>query len=313
MHVLVTGGAGFIGTHFVRMLSRHPEVRQVIVFDAFTYASRKLEKMDPVVIEQANLRDSGKVRSVLRNYPIEWIVHLAAESHVDRSIIDPERFVKTNVLGTANLLGAARECGRRIKNFVYVSTDEVYGTVLRGMSSETDPVHPSSPYSASKAGGELLCIAEGITHGLNVVITRGANTYGPGQNREKLIPMIVSNVMRRLPVPIYGDGLQVRDWMHVLDHCSGIWAALTRGTPGEIYNLGARNCLSNLEVVGAICKIIEEEGGPKTANLQHVTDRKGHDRRYAVNPGKAEQLLEWTPRRPFDLRETVISYMSEKL
>lgn len=313
MIILVTGGAGFIGTHFVRMVSRQDGVEKVIVFDAFTYASHDLKSHGNVIVEQGNLRDDNKVLSVLRRHPIDWVVHMAAETHVDRSIVDPERFVKTNVLGTANLLRAVRECGREVKQFLYVSTDEVYGPVMIGRSHESDQLKPSSAYSASKAGGEMLCIAEMVTHGLRIVITRGTNTYGPGQNREKLIPLTVSRVMKREPIPIYGDGQQCRDWMHVEDHCSGIWAALTRGTPGEVYNLGARNVVANLTLVDAICKVIEEEGGPKTARVEHVVDRKGHDRRYAVDPSKAEQLLEWTPRYRFDLRDTVKSYMSEKV
>lgn len=313
MHVLVTGGAGFIGTHFVRMVSRQDGVEKVIVFDAFTYASHGLKSHGNVIVEQGNLRDDNKVLSVLRRHPIDWVVHMAAETHVDRSITDPERFVKTNVLGTANLLRAVRECGRKVHQFLYVSTDEVYGPVLVGKSRETDLLKPSSPYSASKAGGELLCISEMVTNGLNIVITRGTNTYGPGQNREKLIPLAVTRIMRREAVPIYGDGEQVRDWMHVEDHCSGIWAALTRGTPGEVYNLGARNCLSNRSILTQIGYVIAQEGGPGAAKWEHVVDRKGHDRRYAIDPSKAEQLLQWTPAHAFDLRETVRSYMSEKV
>lgn len=310
MVLLVSGGAGFIGTHFVRMAARMPEVSQVIVFDAFTYASHQLRSDGKILVEQGNLRDDNKVLSVLRKHPIDWVVHMAAETHVDRSIVDPERFVKTNVLGTANLLRAVRECGRKVHQFLYVSTDEVYGTVLNGMATEESPVNPSSPYSASKAGGELLCIAEHITHGQSIVITRGTNTFGPGQNREKLIPLSVTKIMRGEPVPIYGDGKQARDWMAVEDHCSGIWAALKLGMPGHIYNLGACEIITNLDLVSFISSIIKSEGGPH-AKFQHVTDRKGHDRRYAVDPGKAECMLNWRPKRSVALylQDTVKSYM----
>jgi dTDP-glucose 4,6-dehydratase len=311
MFVLVTGGAGFIGAHFARMAARHPGVERVLVVDAFTYASSMENLVDrprSVEVEHGNVRDSGKMESVFRNHPITHVVHMAAETHVDRSISDGEPFVRTNVMGTANVLAAAR---KRQPMFVYVSTDEVYGTVLHAVREDA-PLRPSSPYSASKAAGELLCMAEHRTFGTPVAITRGTNTYGPGQHCEKLIPHVVRCVMRREPVPIYGDGLQCRDWIHVHDHCSAIWSVLTRATPGEAYNVGVRNVRSNLDIIRTICSIIAEEGGPQTHKLAHVVDRKGHDRGYAVDPSKLEQLLEWEAKTPFDLRSTVTHYMDRE-
>ncbi len=310
MHLLVTGGAGFIGSQFVHMVSDLAET--VIVIDALTYAG-KPEAIEgfPKNVKNviADIRDPNRVAGIIRRHSrhLTHVVHLAAETHVDRSIADEEPFIRTNIIGTAHLLSAVRTLG--LKKMVYVSTDEVYGSRLQGRSHEGDPLNPSSPYAASKAAGEMLCLAEFRTFGVPIVITRGTNTYGPFQHQEKFIPTIIRRIMAREAVPIYGDGLQMRDWMHVMDHCAGIFTALVKGEPGEVYNLGSRNVISNLELVRHIAKIIEEEGGPKTFRVEHVTDRKGHDKRYSVDPGKAEQKIGWGNTVPFDLRSTVRSYM----
>lgn len=312
MHLLVTGGAGFIGSQFTHMVCDLAE--SVVVIDALTYAGRGEALLDlPKNVKRviADIRDPNRVAGVIRRHKqhITHVVHLAAETHVDRSIKDEDPFIKTNIMGTAHVLAAVRELSVPIKKMVYVSTDEVYGSRLLGSSIETDLLNPSSPYSASKAAGEMLCMAEFRTHKTPICITRGTNTYGPGQHEEKFIPTIVRHIMARLPIPIYGDGQQARDWMHVMDHCAGIFSVLTKGEPGEIFNLGANNVISNLDLVHRIAKAVEELGGPKTHRIEYVADRKGHDRRYSVDTRKAEQTIGWGPTIPFDLKGTVHSYM----
>jgi len=303
--LLVTGAAGFIGSHFTRMMMREQAFDKVVAFDSLTYAGRP-EALDVqgVKVEIGNILDKRKVLSLFRRNAFTHVVHMAAETHVDRSIFGAEKFAQTNVIGTTNLLSALNSS---LTKFVYVSTDEVYGTKLTGLSVETDVLHPSSPYSASKAGGEMMCLAFKTTHGLPVVITRGTNTFGPWQNKEKLIPMIVDKVMHQQPVPVYGDGLQMRDWISVEDHCRAIWRALEVGSPGEAYNVGARNVMTNLTLISLVMNIIHGKGGP-LGEMTHVADRLGHDRRYAVDPSKMERLG-WSP-HVFDMAPTVQSYMS---
>lgn len=306
MNLLVTGGAGFIGRHFVRYAA--PLADRVFVVDALTYAGDEAAmKCLPsnVTARVVNIRDVNHLRSTLTKCKPTHIVHLAAETHVDRSITDAEAFILTNIIGTANLLEICRQAPM-VEKMVYVSTDEVYGGEQNNVN-ELAPLNPSSPYSASKAAAEMLCLAEFHTYKLPVVITRGTNTYGPGQHQEKFLPTIVRKLFHGRPVPIYGDGLQVRDWMHVTDHCTGIWAALVSGTPGEVYNLGARNPMTNLGLVEKVAACLG-----KVAGVEHVEDRKGHDRCYSVSPAKAEQILCWNRQMvPFELhlKDVVHSYM----
>lgn len=281
--VLVTGGAGFIGSNFVRlMLGRHPDW-QITVLDALTYAGH-LENLEDVrdnprfSFVKGDIRVAADVDACVKDADV--IVNFAAESHVDRSIADPEAFITTDVLGVHTLMEAVRAHG--CEKFVQISTDEVYGDVAEGASRETDPVAPNSPYSASKTGGELLARAYWRTYGLPVVVTRGSNTYGPYQQPEKLVPLFVSNAIDGKPLPVYGDGMQVRDWLHVLDHSSGIECAIEKGEPGEIYNIGGDNLRTNIEITRLILQVC----GKGESLIKYVTDRPGHDRRYCLDSTK---------------------------
>lgn len=306
--LLVTGGCGFIGSNFVRhLLATDPGVR-VVNLDALTYAGNLANLADLAGhpryrFVRGDITDRGQVRAAMAG--VTDVIHFAAESHVDRSIQDSGPFVRTNVLGTQILLDAAREVG--VKKYVQVSTDEVYGSLgPDGLFTETTPLAPSSPYSASKAGSDLLALAYQHTFGLPVVVTRCSNNYGPYQFPEKLIPLFVTNLMNDEPVPVYGDGLQIRDWIHVLDHCRGVEAAWRHGTPGEVYNFGGRCEKTNLELTYTLLELL---GKPKTL-IRTVKDRPGHDRRYAIDCGKAERELGWAARVPFaaGLRETIDWY-----
>ncbi len=307
--VLVTGGAGFIGSNFVRYLLERG-AREVRVLDRLTYAGNLASLADarsnPALrFVQGDICDPIAVDEVMAG--CDAVIHLAAESHVDRSILAAGEFVRTNVQGTFVLLEAARRHG--VRRFVQVSTDEVYGEVPAGFSREEDRLNPRSPYSASKAGAEMLALAYFETYGLPVVITRGSNTYGPYQYPEKFIPLMVTQALERQPLPVYGDGLQERDWLHVRDHCAGIDAVLHRGQPGQVYNLGAGNHRRNIDVARAILRIV----GASEDLIKHVEDRPGHDRRYAVATDKA-RALGWAPSVPFDegLRETVQWYRDRR-
>lgn len=308
--ILVTGGCGFIGANFVRLeLESYPELH-ITNLDALTYAGNPdnladLKDHPRYQFVQGDVADRNLVAKLLTdNY--DAIVHFAAESHVDRSINDAAPFLRTNVIGTQSLLDAARAAG--VPRYVQVSTDEVYGTLKPEDPpfSESTPLAPNSPYAASKAGADLLVRAAHHTHGMNVVITRCSNNYGPYQFPEKLIPLFITNALAEIPVPVYGDGRQVRDWIHVLDHCRGVDAALRRGQAGEIYNFGGRSERYNLEVTRAVLTLCD-----KTETLiRHVTDRPGHDRRYAVNCDRAEAELGWRPTISFEegLATTVAWY-----
>jgi len=301
--VVVTGGAGFIGSNYVRYaVEAHPEW-EIAVLDKLTYAGN-LENLqglpNRVEFVQGDIADPEVVRRALKHS--DAVLNFAAESHVDRSLLDPFPFAKTNVEGTLVLLEEARKAG--LKRFLHVSTDEVYGDLRNHShhSLESDPFRPRSPYSATKAAAEHLVQAHGISHGLDVVITRGSNTYGPYQYPEKIIPLFITNALGGKPLPLYGNGSAVRDYMHAYDHATGIDTVLHKGQPGEAYNLGAREQVPGTEVA---TRILEALGKPKDL-IKYVTDRPGHDYRYSVDPSKAE-ALGWERKYPFakGLSETV--------
>jgi dTDP-glucose 4,6-dehydratase len=309
--VMVTGGAGFIGSNYVHyLLERHPDYR-VVVVDKLTYAGNPANLAalagDPrYAFVRADIADEAAIDAAMAG--CDAVVNFAADSHVDRSLHDPGGFIRTDVYGVYVLLEAARKHG--VKRFLQVSTDEVYGHFPEGGESrEDDRLRPRNPYSAAKAGGEMLVNAYVETHGLDCVITRGSNTFGPRQYPEKFIPLMITNAIEGQPLPIYGDGQQRRDWLYVRDHCVGIDLVLHRGATGEAYNLGGGNEAINLEVARAI---LDRLGRPH-ALLQHVADRPGHDRRYALDTGKAE-ALGWEPRHDFGimLAETIDWYAANE-
>lgn len=313
MKLLVTGGAGFIGSNFVLyMLKQHPEY-QIINVDALTYAGnlenlKSIENNPNHTFVKADITDS-KAMDELVGQGVDIIVNFAAESHVDRSILEPDVFVKTNVLGTQVLLDAARK--HNIKKFVQVSTDEVYGTLGdTGLFSETTPLAPNSPYSASKAGGDLLVRAYHETFGLPVNITRCSNNYGPYQFPEKLIPLMISKALADESLPIYGDGMNIRDWLYVEDHCSAIDLVIHQGRNGEVYNIGGNNERTNLQIVKTI---LQELGKPETL-ITYVKDRPGHDRRYGIDPTKTMTELGWKPKHSFEtgIKETIRWYLDNQ-
>ena len=308
MRILVTGGCGFIGSAFVRMaMGRGVEV---VNLDKLTYAGNPANVAEVADLPgyrfvHGDIADAEAVDDALAG--VEVVVNFAAESHVDRSILGPEDFIRTDVVGTAVLLARSRAAG--VRRFVQVSTDEVYGSIPEGRFRETDPLRPSSPYSASKAGGDLQVLAWHHTYGVDCVITRGSNTFGAHQYPEKLIPLFVTNALDGEPLPVYGDGMQVRDWIHVDDHCSGIWTAMERGTAGEVYNVGGGNEVPNLEITRRILELT----GRDESLVRHVTDRPGHDRRYALDTAKLRGLS-WEPAGDFvaDLARTVTWYADRR-
>jgi dTDP-glucose 4,6-dehydratase len=306
MRLLVCGGAGFIGSEFVRQtIANHPE-DSVVVLDKLTYAGNP-RNLDPVAdnerftFVQGDICDGSLMGSLVKD--VDAIVNFAAESHVDRSLEAPGQFIQTDVYGTYVLLEAARNCA--VTHFLQVSTDEVYGDVEEGTSSENDALRPRSPYSASKAGGEMMVWAYRASYGLPVITTRGSNTYGPYQYPEKIIPLFITNAIDDQPLPIYGNGSAVRDYIHVADHARAIDTALRRGRPGEDYNVGFGGATNGLEVADLVLSALEKPQSLK----QHVRDRLGHDRRYAVDSDKLRSLG-WRPLVPLDrgLRETVDWY-----
>jgi dTDP-glucose 4,6-dehydratase len=308
MRLLVTGGCGFIGSAFVRIaLARGAEV---VNFDKLTYAGNPANVAEVAdepgySFVQGDIADPVVVAEAIRG--CDAVVNFAAESHVDRSILDPGEFIRTDVQGTATLLAAARESG--VGRFVQVSTDEVYGSIDSGSFRETDPLQPSSPYSASKAGGDLQVLAWHHTYGIDAVITRGSNTYGPRQYPEKLIPLFVTNALDGESLPVYGDGMQIRDWIYVTDHCEGIWTALHQGVAGQIYNVGGGNEVPNLEITQRILSLT----GADASLIRYVADRLGHDRRYSIATEKL-RALGWEPRVEFEagLAETVGWYTDRR-
>ncbi len=314
VNLLVTGGAGFIGSCYVRLARRKRPQARVVNLDALTYAGN-LESLADLrddaghVFVRGDIRDGELVLRLLEEHRVDAIVNFAAESHVDRSIMSAEPFIDTNVVGTLRLLEAARTAG--VRRFVHVSTDEVYGSLgPTGAFVETTPAAPRSPYSASKAAADHLVSAFHHTHGLDAVVTRCSNNYGPHQFPEKLIPLMILNALEGKPLPVYGDGLHVRDWIHVEDHCEAVDLALEKGRPGAVYNVGAENTLPNIEVVRAILRLV----GRDESLVRRVPDRPGHDRRYAIDATKIRQELGWRARRAFDagLSDTVAWYRANR-
>jgi dTDP-glucose 4,6-dehydratase len=327
MNLLVTGGAGFIGSNLIHHVIDRPEVDRLVNLDCLTYAGR-LENLVAVAkhpkysFEQVDLRDKTAVLDVVQRHGITHVMHLAAESHVDRSITGPGDFVHTNVVGTFNLLEACRATWQTTgagHRFPHVSTDEVYGSLgPTGLFTETTPYAPNSPYSASKASSDMLVRAYHHTYGLETVITNCSNNYGPYQFPEKLIPVVIQSVLARKAVPVYGDGMNVRDWLYVRDHAEALWLVLTRGRAGETYNIGGHNEWANIHIVQLICDTIDEFapqcGGNSRSLITYVKDRLGHDRRYAIDATKIQRELGWTPAHKFEqgIRETIRWYLDHQ-
>jgi dTDP-glucose 4,6-dehydratase len=314
VNLLVTGGAGFIGQCYVRLVRRLRPDSRVVNLDALTYAGN-LESLSDLkgdaghVFVKGDIRDGALVRQLIESHKIDALVNFAAESHVDRSIMSAAPFVDTNVSGTLSLLEAAKDT--KLKRYLQVSTDEVYGSLgPTGAFTETSPIDPRSPYSASKTAADHLVSAFHHTHGLETVTTRCSNNYGQFQFPEKLIPLMVLNAFEGKPLPVYGDGMQVRDWIHVEDHASAIDLVLTRGKTGHVYNIGAENDRPNLSVIRDILRLT----GASDTLIKYVQDRPGHDRRYAMDATKIRAELGWKPSRDFEagLAETVAWYRNNK-
>jgi dTDP-glucose 4,6-dehydratase len=313
MHLVVTGGCGFIGSNFIRqVLADRPDWR-ITNIDKLTYAGNAASLQDisnnpRYHFYKGDICDNAFVAEIFTSVP-DAIVHFAAESHVDRSITGPEIFVQTNVLGTQVLLETARQA--KVKRFLHVSTDEVYGSLgPTGLFSESTPIAPNSPYSASKAGSDLLVQAYHHTFGMDTVITRCSNNYGPYQFPEKLIPLLISNLMDNKQIPIYGDGKNVRDWIHVQDHCAGILLVLEKGRAGETYNLGGGNERENIVIAKKLLGLM----GKDETSIRYVEDRLGHDRRYAIDASKVTKELGWKPKHDFEsgLAATVAWYKANE-
>ena len=334
MKLLITGGAGFIGSNLIHHVIDRPEVEKLVNLDCLTYAGH-LESLEKVarypkyIFEKVDLRDKAAVLAVVEKHAITHVMHLAAESHVDRSITGPGDFITTNIIGTFNLLEACRACWLSPEStvrspqsevrFHHVSTDEVYGSLgATGFFIETTPYAPNSPYSSSKASSDMLVRAYHHTYGLPTVITNCSNNYGPYQFPEKLIPVVIQSILARKPVPVYGDGLNVRDWLYVRDHDEALWLVLTRGKLGETYNIGGHNEWANLHIVQLICDTIDEFvpqlGGDSRKLITFVKDRLGHDRRYAIDASKIQRELGWTPAHKFEdgIRETIRWYLDNQ-
>lgn len=332
-HLLVTGGCGFIGSNFIRhLLQEGPEIR-IINLDKLTYAGNPgnltdLETNSRYRFVKGDICENALVKKIFAEEKIDAVVHFAAESHVDRSITGPAEFVRTNILGTFTLLEAAREAWltgseapRQGCRFLHVSTDEVYGSLGEtGAFQETTPYDPRSPYSASKASSDHLVSAYFHTYGLPTLITNCSNNYGPYQFPEKLIPLVINNALQGKPLPVYGDGKNVRDWLYVVDHCEAIWTVLQKGKIGETYNIGGNSEKQNIEIVHAICDILDEktgllQGGKNRRSLvTYVKDRAGHDRRYAIDATKIKTELGWAPKVTFarGMERTVDWYLNHQ-
>lgn len=329
-NLLVTGGCGFIGANFIRnTLTTKPDWR-IYNLDALTYAGNphnldglQPEQMNRYQFIQADIRHHEAIQNIFKKLDINSVIHFAAESHVDRSIHDPAGFVETNVLGTYNLLEAARQKWEdqnrpETFRFLHVSTDEVYGSLgPQGYFTETTAYDPSSPYSASKAGSDHLVNAWHRTYGLPTLITNCSNNYGPYQFPEKLIPLMILNIVEEKPLPVYGDGKNIRDWLYVIDHCDALLTALEKGTPGQTYNIGGNEERQNIDIVHLLCDKMDQKlnrTGPNASKnlIQYVTDRPGHDRRYAIDATKIKTQLAWQPKYTFEtaIEETIDWYLN---
>jgi dTDP-glucose 4,6-dehydratase len=309
MKLLITGGAGFIGSNFIlSMINSHPEI-EIINLDVLTYAGnlnnlKSVDKNPRYTFIRGDICDPNNVNSILDKYRVDTIVHFAAESHVDRSITKASEFVRTNVLGTQNLLECARQ--HQIEKFIHISTDEVYGSTITGSFTENNILSPSSPYSASKAGSDLLALSYFTTYKLPVIITRCTNNFGPCQHPEKLIPLFVTNLLEGRKVPVYGTGKNVRDWIHVSDHCQAVEFLIKKGKFGEIYNIGGGNEMTNIEITEKILTLLKKD----ESLIEYVADRPGHDYRYSLDCSKLRKMG-WSPRFSFEegLKDTVEWYI----
>ena len=327
-NLLVTGGCGFIGSNFIRYLIANQDFSgRIINVDSLTYAGNPGNLTDIAthyssryIFEKVDICDTAKLKDIFLQYNIDGVCHFAAESHVDRSIKTPGDFIQTNIVGTFNLLECAKARGDQFKLFHHVSTDEVYGSLgAEGLFRENTPYRPNSPYSASKAASDHLVRAYYKTFGLPVTISNCSNNYGPYQFPEKLIPLIVLNALEGKPLPVYGDGKNVRDWLYVEDHCEAIWTIMTSGKHGETYNVGGKAEMENIIIVQMICDILDEikpaaDRKPRRELITFVKDRPGHDRRYAIDFTKLNKALGWAPRESFQsgLRKTVEWYLNQK-
>jgi dTDP-glucose 4,6-dehydratase len=314
MRILVTGGCGFIGSNFIRYILQHYKPAYVTNVDVLTYAGN-IANLEGVIDEhgeryeffKADIANADLMDALMTEHQFYAVINFAAESHVDRSINDPLNFIHTNVIGTSVLLACARRHG--LQRFIQISTDEVYGSLgATGRFTEHSALDPSSPYSASKAGADLLVLASYKTYGQEVLVTRCSNNYGQYQFPEKLIPLMITKALREEPLPVYGDGMNVRDWIHVDDHCAGIVAALFEGKPGTVYNFGGNNEMANLDLV----RMILDRLGKPHSLISFVPDRLGHDRRYAIDSSFAQRELGWKPLRSFKdgLDETIQWYIN---
>lgn len=314
--ILITGGAGFIGSNFVEYMLCKYQTIQIVNLDLLTYAG-SMENLSTVqnnsrhIFIQGNICDRILLKQLFSQYRFDAVINFAAESHVDRSIADPEMFLRTNTLGTGVLLDLCREFGGI--RYHQISTDEVYGDLPLDRPdmyfTESSPIHASSPYSSSKAAADLVAMAYHRTYGLPVTISRCSNNYGPRQHREKLIPLMISNALTGRPLPVYGDGLNVRDWLYVEDHCEAVDMILQRGKAGEIYNVGGHNEMRNIDMVRLICRKL----GKSESLITFVEDRKGHDLRYAIDPGKILAELGWEPKTSFEdgINKTIQWYLKK--
>lgn len=327
MNLLVTGGCGFIGSNLIRNLINKKEVKKLVNIDCLTYAGDEENLSDissehKYTFEKVNICNKSEVFRVFSDHSITHVMHLAAESHVDRSISGPGEFIQTNIVGTFNILEACRSnwtVNLDDYRFLHVSTDEVYGSLGEtGLFSETTPYSPNSPYSASKASSDMLVRAYHHTYGLPMLITNCSNNYGPYQYPEKLIPVVIQNIINCKEIPIYGNGMNIRDWLYVIDHAEALWTVLLKGKNGETYNIGGNNEWANINIVNIICDIIDSTGQSNEKNsrklITYIKDRPGHDKRYAIDATKIKNELGWVPRHNFEqgIEKTILWYLKNQ-